>query len=287
MEDAKLISKPDISEPPKRTGPKPDGITPFKTAGFGLRLQAFMNQPMDPEIEHRFAASLLKMTFYVPVQTGHRYATARQPDPAMTLSVAVTTYLADGEKYIPAFTDLAKLQKFLAGAPNMTPFRSFEFTSEELMGQSKKFQINGVLINPGNESFPLTQEYWQYIHQVAPVVVTRAQNPKSTYQLINPTPRKLEGELRRTLRKLRHVKQAWLVGMRTTEDDDYQYTIIVDYVGRPDKFEEKVSRKLALAAHRHLPYGSDIIVGQLRDPVGQEIKARVAPFYTRKSGWFD
>lgn len=64
----------------------------------------------------------------------------------------------------------------------MTPFRSFEFTSEELMGQSKKFQINGVLINPGNESFPLTQEYWQYIHQVAPVVVTRAQNPKSTYQ---------------------------------------------------------------------------------------------------------
>jgi hypothetical protein len=266
------------------TKPKSEGIMSFKKLGFNQRLQSFMDQPMDPELEHKFAAALLEMKFYAPVQTGRRKASARQPQPAFTLSVAVTTYLADGQKYIPVFTDLAKMQAFLAGSPNMAPFRSFEFTSNELMAEADQFNLKGILINPGDQSFPLTQEYWDYIHKVAPVVASKNQADDFMFKVINPTPTKLQDALSRALRHVHKVQAAWLVMLKPKNETSYQYAVIVDYRGKPEVFEAKVSRKLAIAAHRYLPYGADIIVGRMVGRLGEAIKHDVDSFYKR-SGW--
>ncbi len=260
------------------------GIMSFRKSGFNQRLQSFMDQPMDPELEHKFAAALLEMKFYAPVQTGRRKASAKQPQPAFTLSVAVTTYLADGQKYIPVFTDLTKMQTFLAGSPNMVPFRSFEFTSKELMAEADQFNLSGILINPGDQSFPLTREYWDYIHKVAPVVASKNLDDDFMFKLINPTPTKLQAALSRSLKHVRKAEAAWLVKLKPKDDQNYQYAVIVDYKGKPENFEAKVSRKLAIAAHRYIPYGADIIVGRLTGKIGSEIKHDVDAFYKR-SGW--
>lgn len=284
MMETDSVKKTEPENTPAKVESQSEGIMSFKTSGFNQRLQSFMNQPMDPALEHRFAASLLEMKFYAPVQTGRRPASSRQPKPAFTLSVAVTTYLADGQKYIPVFTDLAKMQKFLAGTPNLDPFRSFEFTSKELMAEAKQFSLQGILINPGAQSFPLTQEYWDYIHKVAPVVVTHNQDDDFKFKLINPTPTKLQDALSRALTHIHKIETAWLIKLKPKNDSTYQFAVLVDYRGKPETFEAKVSRKLAIAAHRYLPYGSDIIVGQLEGTLGDEVKHNVDAFYKR-SGW--
>ena len=286
METDSATNNHPVQQPKQQHDPDrhPDGIMSFRTSGFSQRLQSFMNQPMDPELEHRFAAALMEMSFYAPVQSGRRHASAKQPRPAFTVSVAVTTYLADGYKYIPVFTDLAKMQRFMAGSPNMDPFRSFEFTSSELMEEAEQYNLKGILINPGEQSFPLTLEYWDYIHQVAPVVASQNQDEDFKYQLINPTPTKLEETLSQSLRHIRKAKAAWLIKLKPNNDNSYQYTVLVDYHGKPNDFEVKVSRKLAMAAHRYLPYGADIIVGRLEGRLGDEVKHNVDAFYKR-TGW--
>lgn len=269
---------------PTNPGRNPDGIVSFQTSGFDSRLASFMKQPMEPELEHRFAAALMDMKFFAPVQAGRRHASAKQPRPAFTLSVAVTTYLADGQKYIPVFTDITKMTRFLAGSPNMDPFRSFEFTSQELMAEAKQFGLQGILINPGDQNFPLSQEYWEDIHKVAPVVASQTDNDDFKFQLINPTPTKLQAALSKQLHHMRKVQAAWLIKLQPKGEVNYQYAVLVDYRGKPSSFEGKVSRKLAISAHRYLPYGADIIIGQMDGRLGEAIKHEVDSFYKR-TGW--
>lgn len=264
---------------------KSGDVMPFQATGFNHRLQQYMNQPMDPDLERRFAAALLTMSFVVPVQTGKRASSSLQPKAGLTLALAVTTYLADGQQYIPVFTDKAKMQEFLSGAPQLDPFRSFEFTSQELMGEVEKLDISGILVNPGYQNFPLNLDYWNYIHQVAPIVIS--ENEKDTdfkFRIIQPVPDKLHAALARELRHIRKAEKAWLIEMKLKNEARFEYTVVVEYKGKKEDFQLKVARKLAKAAHRYLPHGADILVGTAEEAIGLAVKLEVDPFYERK-GW--
>lgn len=262
-------------------------IMPFQITGFNHRLQQYMNQPLDQGLERRFAAALLTMRFIVPVQTTVRHASAKQPKPGLGLAVAITTYLADGQHYIPVFTDQLKMQAFLADAPQLEPFRSFEFTSEELMNEAKKLDLAGILINPGHQSFPLSQQYWDYIHQVAPIVSSEEeQEVEFKFRIIYPAPDKLQHALQQELKHARKAQEAWLIETKLKGEVKYDYTVVVDYHGDANEFQEKVARKLAKVAHRYLPHGSDILVGTLDDSMGAAVKVEIDPFYKRKR-WFN
>ncbi|GAX02503.1 SseB protein [Secundilactobacillus pentosiphilus] len=284
MEESKSA---DIVDPEQQDSESGGGsIMPFRVTGFNHYLQQYMSHPMDSTLESQFAAALLTMRFLVPVQTGKRSATAKQPKPSLTMSVAVTTYLADGQQYIPVFTDQVKMKQFLDGAPHLDAFRSFEFTSNELMEEADRLEIAGVLINPGYQSFPLSHDYWNYIHQVVPVGLPETDNESPfKIRMIDPAPKKLQDAIARELKHVHKVKRAWLVESKVKGESQFDYTVVVDYNDQSNDFQSKVARRIAKAAHRYLPHGADILVGTLGDPIGQAVQQEVDPFYTQKH-WF-
>lgn len=82
------------------------------------------------------------------------------------------------------------------------------------------------------------------------------------------------------------VKKAWLLGIKLSESEGYEYIVIVDYIGDKKKFEEKIARKLALIIHLHLPYHSEILIGTADEKVGQVADKNFVPFYERRNGLF-
>jgi len=284
MEESKSADRaePEVETPATSSG----SIMPFRATGFNHYLQRYMNHPMDANLESQFAATLLTMRFVVPVQAGKRNASAKQPKPGLTLSVAVTTYLADGQKYIPVFTDQTKMNHFLSGTPQLEPLRSFEFTSQELMDEADSLEIAGILINPGYQNFPLTHEYWHYIHQVVPVSLPEGDSEEPfQFRIINPTPKKLQAAISRELKHIRKVSHAWLIETKVKAEDQFDYTVVLDYEGKSTDFQANVARRVAKAAHRYLPHGADILIGTLDDQIGQAVQTEVDPFYTQKH-WF-
>lgn len=261
-------------------------VMAFQEGRFNHSLQQYMNQPLDNQLEQKFAVALLTMSFLVPVQTQVRRANVTQPKPGLALAVAITTYLADGQRYIPVFTDLAKMNTFLAEAPQMEAFRSFEMTTGELIQEATKLDIAGVLINPGVQSFPLNRDYWQYIQQIQPVLPSEEEaKGEFRFRIIHPTPEKLQTALNREFRHIRKARKAWLIETKLANESKFDYTLIVDYKGTLTEFQEGVARRLAKAAHRYLPHGADILIGTLAEPVGQAVQLEIDPFYERK-GWF-
>lgn len=254
---------------------------PYHEAKFNYRLQQFMQTPMNPDFEKQFAAALLKMEFYAPVQMVKRSASIKNANPALSMVLAITTYLADGKRYIPVFSDEKKMQVYLQRTSKMD-FRPFKFTVSELMLEVKHLKANGILINPGDQSFPLTNDYWQYIHQVAPVVINPDED-EVHLQILHPEPVKLQRALIATLRHMRKVRRAWLIGVRLNDQTRYDYSIVVDYEGKQAQFQNKVARKLAVAAHRYLPHGTDLLVGAKNEPLAQQIASEIDPFYVRSN----
>lgn len=283
MEESKPADK---SDPETETPAGSGSIMPFRVTGFNHYLQQYMNHPMDASLEGQFATTLLTMRFMVPVQVAKRNASAKQPKPGLTLSVAVTTYLADGQQYIPAFTDPIKMKQFLADVPQMEPFRSFKFTSQELMDEADNMEIAGILINPGYQNFPLTHDYWDYIHQVVPLSLPEGDSEAPfKFRIINPTPEKLQAAISRELKHIRKVSNAWIIETKVKGETQFDYTVVIDYRGKSSDFQSKVARRVAKAAHHYLPHGADILIGTLSDQIGQAVQLEVDPFYTQKH-WF-
>lgn len=259
-------------------------IMPYQTAGFKQQLQQFMAQPTDVNLERRFASALLNMSFYVPVQVRQKAMTSKEPNAHLGMGMAVITYLADGQRYIPAFTERSEATRFLVGSFPEIDFRMFEFTSEELMTEAGQLKIAGLLVNPGIHNFPLSITYWNYIHRVRPLPVTTSQ-ADFQFRLLGEQSVQLEAALSRAMRRYGKLKKAWLFGVRYKGKTTlYDRALIVDWQGDQEQFRAKVEPKLAIVAHRHQRYGTDFLIGTTTEFIGREVEAEFDPFYTRRGG---
>ncbi|ANK63255.1 SseB family protein [Loigolactobacillus backii] len=248
------------------------------TTPFVVRLNYFMENPQDHDLERRFAAMLLETYFraLVKVQPTQKMA-GEEHSSLLEMGLAITTYLADGKKYIPVFTDQLALKQFAKEMiPNMD-FRTFRFSSAELMTEAQRLGVTGLLVNPGKQTFPLSRDYWQYINQVVPLIAPT--NDKLRIELPSLGTKKLMGMLKKQCKHLHKINEVWLANVTIAGHDKADLAVIADYRGEQSEFGSKVARKLALACKPFLEYDQDVLVGNLDDEMGKLISQQFAPIY--------
>lgn len=258
-------------------------VVSYQVARFQQQLQHFMQQPMDGETERRFAAALMQMRFFVPMQMLTQNATPKRPNERLGMALASITYLADGQKYIPVFTEQSALKTFLVNQFTNVNLRSVELTVSEVMVEAKSLKTSGILINPGQQNFPLANDYWHYINQVVPLIPERAEDYE--LELLTPTPEKLMTALQKAFRHQHRIKAAWLVGLKMPAEIKYEMALIVKYQGDLSEFQVKVAPKLAIISHRYQEYGTDLLIGTTKEAVGQAVVKMLDPFYQRRHFW--
>lgn len=256
-----------------------------KNVVFEKLLSEFMTKPLDSSLELNFINELYNMRFYVPVQIDEQAISPKNRRPGLRLDIVTLTYLADGKEYMPVFSNLEYMEIFLHEMGKNTELRPLVLSTQEMMFQARRSDLSGVLIDPGKHNFPLTNEYWNSVRQIRPINLDDSDDFK--LKLISPeTTAKLTSKLKNVLKKMYSVKKAWLLGIKLSESEGYEYIVIVDYIGDKKKFEEKIARKLALIIHLHLPYHSEILIGTADEKVGQVADKNFVPFYERRNGLF-
>jgi hypothetical protein len=237
---------------------KPDhGPTPKLAPDFVSQLEQFRDQPQNPVIERRFAARLLNTQLFALVADASRNGRQR---------LAKTTYLADGNAYLPVFITIEAAQDFLT-TMETTGFTPVCFSTREVMGVAEQYQLHGMLVNPGAQSLPISQSYWRYINRVLPVVdpdlgqIVFAADALSLAPILQQLDAGLSG--------VADIAQLWLAPMRLTAEDSLCLAVIADYHGLPLYFDTEIARKLAAVCQPLLPAGVDVLVGSLNDSLGQ------------------
>lgn len=260
-------------------------VIPLKKVRFEKALSEFMVKPLDSSLELKFVSALYTMLFYVPVQVGEQVVSAKNRKPGLKLDIATMTYLADGNEYVPVFSSPERMESFLRGMGKNTELRPMVLSAQELMFQARRVNVAGILVNPGEHNFPLTNEYWSYVKQIRPIDLGDGRSFKLKIMPRDPAAR-IENKLKNVLKRMRSVKRAWLLGVKLPEHEDYEYVVIVDYTGDKKKFEESVARKLAIGIRSQLPYRSDVLIGTTNDLVGRSADKNFTPFYERRIGLF-
>lgn len=255
-------------------------VLPFTKTGFDVYLQKFMGEPLDQDAERRFAAELLTMSFLAPIQIARTESTPKKPQTSLQLALAVTTYLADGHQYVPVFSQASKFDNFMNTTLRQMEFRSLEFSGDELMSEVGRMDVAGLLINPGYQNFPLSIEYWNYIHQVVPLVLDQT-DEDFRMRMMSPVPPQLAHNLSRVLKHQAGAERAWLIDLKLRDSTRFETGVIVDWRGNSKDFGNKLARRLAVAAHRYVKYGANFLVGTTDDPVGQLVEKNLEPFYQR------
>lgn len=274
----------EVSKLPPKTEERMQVIS-LEKARFEKALSDFIVKPIDSELEMRFVSELYTMLFYVPVQVGEQTITARNRKPGLRLDVATMTYLADGNEYVPVFSSPDRMDVFLREMDRNIELRPMVLSAKELMFQARRVNVAGILVNPGEHNFPLSNEYWSYVKQIRPIELGDGRNFKLKIMSRDPAAR-IENKLKSVLKRMRTVKKAWLLGVKLPEHDEYEYVIIVEYIGEKQKFEEQVARKLAVSVRGQLPYRSDVLIGTTEDLVGRSASKNFTPFYERRIGLF-
>lgn len=252
---------------------------------FERKLNAFMTTPLNSNIELKFISSLYTMLFYVPVQVEKQVASQYNRFPGLKLDIATMTYLADGNEYIPVFSSFDRMDSFMRKVGKDTEMRPMVLSTKELMFQAQRTNLAGILINPGEHNFPLSNEYWNYVRQIQPINLDNDQSFKLKIMPRDPTA-KIEKKLSSILKRMRTVKSAWLLGIKLPNHEEYEYVIIVNFIGDKQKFEELVARKLALSIKKYLPRRSDVLIGTTDELVGRSVVEHFKSFYERKVGLF-
>lgn len=253
-------------------------VQPLNTAGLAVQLTRFIEAPQDIKRERRFASMLLTAKFVALVQV-RKVGKVGTDDikTQMQIGLGVTRYMADGQRYIPVFTDEQMMTRFMESNAKNLDMRSFAFTSQELMAECKRLDAAGVLINPGKQSFPLTAEYWDYINQVVPLVEPDVQQLK--LELLRVDRNKLTRSMTKRAKHIRGIKRLWATNVRLSTHSPSELAIIVDYKGTDEAFDKRYAKSLAVAARAVLELDQDVLVGTINDEVGAQIAAQCAPLY--------
>ena len=255
-------------------------------ARFEKRLQEFMENPLNSVNEMEFVSVLYTTLFYVPVLVGHQKVSKNHLNPGLKMDIATMTFLADGNRYVPIFSDVNRMNEFLETTGQKTELRPILLNISELMYQIQKIGVVGVLIDPGKFNFPLSNEYWKYLEMSRPVENSTSNNFKLKIMPRDITSR-IEDKLKAKLKRQKKIEKAWLLGVRLPNKAHYEYVTIVEYLGDENHFQDDIARKLALAVKDTLPRGKDILIGTTQDIVGQTVKENFTPFYVRKKGFFE
>ena len=283
MQEANLY---DIDVSQKTTRPEEKfQVIPLEKVRFEKALSMFMVKPLDQKLEMRFVSELYAMLFYVPVQVAEQTISPRNRRPGLKFDIATMTYLADGNEYVPVFSSADRMDSFLREMGKTSELRPIVLSTQELMFQARRVDMAGILVNPGEHNFPLSNEYWSYIRQVRPIEANDPKKYKLKIMPRDPSAR-IGDRLKTVLKRMRSIRKAWLLGVKLPEKDDYEYVVIVDHVGDKAKFEETVARKLALSVRDHLPFKADILIGTTEELVGNAAEKNFMPFYERKIGLF-
>lgn len=248
------------------------------SASLAVRLNRFMAAPQDPELERRFAARLLDVQLVALVSVGQAgKVTTAGATKNLKMSLGITTYLADGQKYIPVFTDAQVCQQFMRNVAPNVEMRSFSLTTGELMSEAERMHITGILVNPGKQSFPLTLTYWRYINRVQPVIQG---DRKPHISLLTGDKLDRASALIKRAKHDRHMKRLWAVETTETKQESPSLTVIAGYTGSEADFHDRVAPSLARASKDILGFDQDVLVGTLSDELGQLVANQCAPIYT-------
>lgn len=265
-----------VQTPPATTH-QPKAPAEIHKASLAVQLNHFMQTPEDVELEQRFASRLQDAQFEALVavgETGH--VSQQKVTLGLKMSLGITTYLADGKRYIPVFTDPQVCHQFLKQSAPDFKMRTFSFTTQELMAEVARLQVAGLLINPGKQSFPLTLEYWQYATHVYAAI-----DGDATWQLhlLNAEAQDRAQTLVRRCKHIRGLEHLWLAQATASNQPD-ALVIIADYRGDADKFNHTLAAELARSAKDILADAQDVLVGLPSDDLGQKVTHQCAPVYT-------
>ncbi|WP_179394047.1 SseB family protein [Lacticaseibacillus absianus] len=235
---------------------------------FADQLAQFIAHPQDMMVERRFAARLLKLTVFVPALEGP----GKQ-------RLAKTTYLADGQAYVPAFTTAAACAAFIATAAGTTwPMTPQALEMSTVMTASEQYALAGALLDPGTSSMPVTLAYWRYINRVMPVI-----DPELSAVALLPEAFDLTGvsaALAACVAQVAGITAYWAVPVRLTPDDTVCLAVMAAYRGDPVVFDTQIARELAAACQPAVPAAVDIVTGTLQDDLGQYIAHHCASVRT-------
>lgn len=233
--------------------------TPAPAADFATQLAQFSAHPESPVIERRFAARLLTTRMFALVQVDTQK------------HLATTTYLADGARYLPVFTTRETLATFIEAMACDLLVQPELMTTQDLMQAAQTYQLNGLLIDPGSESLPVSQSYWRYINRVMPVIDPDLAQVTFADADLDLAP--LLARLASGLSGVDDIAQLWLAGVRLTPDDSLCLAVIADYRGFALTFDTDIAPSLAAACQPLLPSGVDVLCGTLQDDFGRLVAA--------------
>ncbi|WP_179394045.1 SseB family protein [Lacticaseibacillus absianus] len=243
-----------------------------------IQLNRFIGDPLNEDTARRFASMLQTAQFEALVKVATTGQVQRDDvKPTMTMRLGVTTYLADGQQYIPVFTDAATRQHFTQHMGANLDMRNFAFATAELMQEVRRLGVHGLLVNPGRQSFPLTLDYWDYITRVVPVM--EAEVERVSIEALTIDKLVLSRALTRAAKRLHGVKQLWTTNVRETTNGPLALAIIADYTGTPAEFDRKCARALVVACRGLLAADQDVLIGTTADPLGQTISGQITPVY--------
>lgn len=237
-----------------------------------MRRERIKLPALDPSNRIAYFHELLTRVIYItgdaPLSRGRL-----RPNRKLTISQWKT---AAGMNYVPVFTSLGRLQRAI-----QLPCAALSVQARDLFQMLRHAQI---IVNPGSpDSVAFTpQERWK----IAPQGFWTSGNkpnleslPIKRFMLM---PLALQEDLRRYLRGVRTVKNAYIQNVVPAQDEwPMQLMLAVDYRGDPERLQKGLSDVLARSIGSADALALTVTAGDF-GMISEEI---VQLFYRRKAGW--
>lgn len=124
-------------------------------------LTAYLDHPLSDDAESAFEQVLLSqrwLTVALSQATGHRTDEMLTANERLTLGAL--TYLADGQRYLPVFSDNEGRDRYIDAHTELALMPDLQCSIASLMQEGKEAGLHGVILDPGRANIPVTYDYW-------------------------------------------------------------------------------------------------------------------------------
>ncbi|HWQ40465.1 MAG TPA: enhanced serine sensitivity protein SseB C-terminal domain-containing protein [Desulfosporosinus sp.] len=225
-------------------------------------------QEPTPENERRFFSELKNARFLVP-------CVLKSGQPADKAYPAVLS-TQEGEKFLPAFSELAEFEKWPFSRTNVSVF-SFDDLKHIILEDQQKQNLAGIAINPFGQTLPLRHSQIAHVDTVMQGMSAQRVNHDAGLRLLRPKglPSGLKEGLKALFRQRREVYGVYLLLAQGAKESNPHWLFLIDFDGT----EASLFPKVAEAVQSYLKQGNTFELMKATPRLLQNAVAEGEPIY--------
>lgn len=236
-------------------------------------LASYLDHPLSDDAEAAFEQVLLSqrwLTVALSQAIGHRTDELLTANERLTLGAL--TYLADGQRYLPVFSDNEGRDRYIDAHTELALMPDLQCSIASLMQEGKEAGLHGVILDPGRANIPVTYDYWSSLAanevlQLPPV------------QPLQSDRRAITARLTRLAKQTPRLRKIWGATIRRKAEALPQLIVVAEFQGSQQTFDHEYAEKLSEACLPSLRVGQELMIGTTQDPLGAKVASMVAPLY--------